>query len=114
MSQMNMYRPGIDVTQPKLVPQVTWRRKEKDEMVGLWKARIYDMHHVMLSVKSTRVPGAMTDEELFAAFAGDSYTIDNERYETEEDYAGLLTEEEKKQLENSLKMDNLEIGDDGM
>ena len=96
MSQMNMYRPRIDVTQAELVPQITWRRKEKAEMVGPWKEKIYDMHHVMLSVKSRRVPGAMTDEELFTASAGDSYTIDNERYETEEDYVGLLIEEEKK------------------
>ena len=69
-------------------------------MVGPWKAKIYDMDHVMLSVKSSvkskRVPWVMTDEQLFAASAGDSYTIDSERYETEEDYAGLLTEEEKK------------------
>lgn len=114
MSQTNMYRPGIDVTQAELVPQITWRRQEKAEMVGPWKAKIYDMHHVMLSVKSRRVPGAMTDEELFAASAGDNYTIDNERYETEEDYAGLLTEEEKRQLESALKMDHLEIGDDGL
>ena len=70
MSQTNMYRPGIDVTQVELVPQITWRRKEKAEMVGPWKAKIYDMHHVMLSVKSRRVSKAMTDEELFAAFAG--------------------------------------------
>ena len=109
-----MYRPGIDVTQVELVPQITWRRQEKAEMVEPWKAKIYDMHHVMLSVKSRRVPEAMNDEELFAASAGDSYTIDNERYETEEDYAGLLIEEEKKQLENTLKMNHLEIGDDGM
>ena len=61
MSQTNMYRHGIDVSQAKLVPQITWRRKEKVEMVGPWKAKIYDMHHVMLSVKSRRVPGAMTE-----------------------------------------------------
>lgn len=114
MSQTNMYRPGIDVTQAELVPQITWRRQEKTEMVGPWKAKIYDMHHVMLSVKSRRVPGAMTDEELFAASAGDTYTADNERDENEDDYAGLLTEDEKRQLENALKMDHLEIGDDGM
>ena len=52
MSQMNMYRPRIDVTQDELVPQITWRRKEKAEMVSPWKGKIYDMRHVMLSVKS--------------------------------------------------------------
>ena len=64
----------------------------------------------MLSVKSRRVPGVMTNEELFVASARYSYTIDNERYETKEDYASLLIEEEEKQLENALKMDHLEIG----
>ncbi|XP_037480547.1 ankyrin repeat domain-containing protein 13B-like, partial [Triticum dicoccoides] len=63
MSQTNIFRPGIDVTQAVLLPQVTWRRQERTEAVGLWKAKVYDMHHVMVSVKSRRVPGAMTDEE---------------------------------------------------
>uniref|UniRef100_A0A803N5P5 Ankyrin repeat domain-containing protein n=1 Tax=Chenopodium quinoa TaxID=63459 RepID=A0A803N5P5_CHEQI len=67
MSQTNTYRPGIDVTQAELVPQVNWRRQERSEMVGNWKGKVYDMLHVMVSVKSRRVPGAMTDEELFAA-----------------------------------------------
>eukprot|EP01018_Ginkgo_biloba_P021254 Gb_33843 [translate_table: standard] len=111
MSQTNMYRPGIDVTQAELVSQLTWRRQEKIEIVGPWKAKIYDMHHVLVSVKSRRVPGAMTDEELFAASA-DTDNTDNDKDEIE-DYAGLLTEEEKRQLENALKMDRLEIGDDG-
>ncbi|PQQ18949.1 ankyrin repeat domain-containing protein 13C-B [Prunus yedoensis var. nudiflora] len=66
MSQTNMYRPGIDVTQADLVPHLNWRRQERTEMVGNWKAKVYDMLHVMVSVKSRRVPGAMTDEELFA------------------------------------------------
>ncbi|KAH9327558.1 hypothetical protein KI387_007736, partial [Taxus chinensis] len=108
MSQTNMYRPGIDVTQAELVPQVNWRRQERAEMVGSWKAKIYDMHHVMVSVKSRRVPGAMTDEELIAASSDD---IENDRDEVE-DYEELLTEEEKRQLESALKMDHLEIGED--
>ncbi|RYQ90959.1 hypothetical protein Ahy_B09g096873 isoform G [Arachis hypogaea] len=57
MSQTNMYRPGIDVTQAELVPHLNWRRQEKTEMVGNWKAKVYDMLHVMVSVKSRRVPG---------------------------------------------------------
>nr|KYP74503.1 Ankyrin repeat domain-containing protein 13B [Cajanus cajan] len=72
MSQTNMYRPGIDVTQAELVPHLNWRRQEKTEMVGNWKAKVYDMLHVMVSVKSRRVPGAMTDEELFAVDDGES------------------------------------------
>ncbi|GLJ04805.1 hypothetical protein SUGI_0003920 [Cryptomeria japonica] len=108
MSQTNMYRPGIDVTQAELIPQVNWRRQERTEMVGPWKAKIYDMHHVMVSVKSRRVPGAMTDDELIAASSED---IETEREELE-DYDGLLTEEEKRQLETALKMDHVEIGED--
>ncbi|TKY64421.1 ankyrin repeat domain-containing protein 13C-B [Spatholobus suberectus] len=57
MSQTNMYRPGIDVTQSELVPHLNWRRQEKTEMVGNWKAKVYDMLHVMVSVKSRRCAG---------------------------------------------------------
>ncbi|MCO5573623.1 hypothetical protein L7F22_027395 [Adiantum nelumboides] len=107
MSQTNMYRPGIDVTQALLVPQLSWRRQEKTEMVGLWKAKVYDMHHVQVSVKSRRVPGAMTDEELFGT--GD---LDGEGVGMDEDYSELLTEDEKKQLESALKMESGEMEDD--
>ncbi|KAJ6857857.1 hypothetical protein NC652_040390 [Populus alba x Populus x berolinensis] len=55
-----MYRPGIDVTQAELIPNLNWRRQERTEMVGNWKAKVYDMLHVMVSVKSRRVP---VDEE---------------------------------------------------
>lgn len=41
---------GIDVTQAKLVSHLNWRRPERTEMVGNWKARVYDMHHIMVSV----------------------------------------------------------------
>ncbi|MBA0841078.1 hypothetical protein Goarm_003594, partial [Gossypium armourianum] len=34
MSQTNIFRPGIDVTQAVLLPQLTWRRQEKAEMVA--------------------------------------------------------------------------------
>ncbi|CAM6021221.1 unnamed protein product [Sphagnum balticum] len=107
MSRTNMYRPGIDVTQAELIAQTTWRRQEKTEMVGAWKAKIYDMHNVQVSVRSRRVPGAMTDEELFA--------VESERQETEaeEDYSNLLTPEEREQLESVLKSDNLANGDEG-
>eukprot|EP00249_Psilotum_nudum_P018095 c26636_g1_i1 orf=850-2967(+) len=107
MSQTNMYRPGIDVTQAELVSHLTWRRQEKTEMVGPWKAKVYDLHHVTVSVKSRRVPGAMTDEELFG-----TSDVDREDCDLEEDYTELLTEEEKKQLETALKMDNSEVDDE--
>ncbi|KAH7415614.1 hypothetical protein KP509_14G053900 [Ceratopteris richardii] len=106
MSQTNMYRPGIDVTQAELHPHMTWRRQEKSEMVGQWKAKLYDMHHVTVSVKSRRVPGAMTDEELF----GDA---DTEREDADlEDFSELLTEEERKQLESALLMEGVDVDKD--
>ncbi|RZC52147.1 hypothetical protein C5167_020573 [Papaver somniferum] len=100
MSQTNMYRPGIDVTQAELIPHINWRRQERTEMVGSWKAKVYDMLHVMVSVKSRRVPGAMTDEELFAA-ENDERTVggaDNDEFDD------VLTAEERKQLDSALRM----------
>ncbi|XP_010262395.1 PREDICTED: ankyrin repeat domain-containing protein 13B-like [Nelumbo nucifera] len=102
MCQTNMYRPGIDVTQAELVPHLNWRRQERTEMVGSWKAKVYDMLHVMVSVKSRRVPGAMTDEELFAA-------EDDERLVNggdHDEYDDILTAEERMQLDSALRMGN--------
>jgi len=91
MFQTNMYRPGIDVTQAELVPNLNWRRQEKTEVVGDWKAKVYDMLNVMVSVKSRRVPGALNDEEVFAKG---------------EDYDDVLTVEERVQLDSALRMGN--------
>ncbi|KAI7726340.1 hypothetical protein M8C21_007996 [Ambrosia artemisiifolia] len=102
MSQTNMYRPGIDVTQAELVPHLNWRRQERTELVGPWKSKVYDMLHVMVSVKSRRVPGAMTDEELFANEHGVENGADNDEYDD------VLTPEEKMQLNSALKMGNSE------
>lgn len=102
MSQTNMYRPGIDVTQAELVPHLNWRRQERTEVVGNWKAKVYDMLHVMVSVKSRRVPGAMTDEELFSV-------EDEERMANggdNDEYDGVLTAEERMQLDSALRMGN--------
>ncbi|KAJ0245080.1 hypothetical protein HA466_0185690 [Hirschfeldia incana] len=105
MSKTSIFRPGIDVTQAVLFPQLTWRRQEKSEMVGQWKAKVYDMHNVVVSIKSRRVPGAMTDEELF------SNNNNNQENETEsEDLGDVLTEDERKQLELALKLDSPEGG----
>jgi len=102
MSQTNMYRPGIDVTQAELVPHLNWRRQERTELVGSWKSKVYDMLHVMVSVKSRRVPGAMTDEELFANEQGVENGVDHDEYDD------VLTPEEKMQLNSALKMGNSE------
>ncbi|CAH9122305.1 unnamed protein product [Cuscuta epithymum] len=97
MSQTNIFRPGIDVTEAVLLPQMTWRRAEKTEMVGSWKAKVYDMHNVIVSIKSRRVPGAMTDDEFFNSC--------NENETEGEDLNEILTEDERKQLEAALKID---------
>ncbi|XP_020094136.1 ankyrin repeat domain-containing protein 13D [Ananas comosus] len=104
MSQTNIFRPGIDVTQAVLLPQLTWRRQERTEMVGPWKAKVYDMHNVVVSVKSRRVPGAMTDEEFFSSC--------NENDTESEEFEEILTEDERKQLENALKMESPDIVDE--
>ncbi|OWM89029.1 ankyrin repeat domain-containing protein 13C-like [Punica granatum] len=105
MSQTNIFRPGIDVTQAVLLPQLTWRRQERTEMVGLWKAKVYDMHNVVVSIKSRRVPGAMTDDEFFSSC--------NENETEGEELDEILTDEERKQLEAAL-LDSAEENGDGM
>ncbi|PIN01283.1 Ankyrin repeat protein [Handroanthus impetiginosus] len=100
MSQTNMYRPGIDVTQAELVPHLNWRRQERTEMVGAWKAKVYDMLHVQVSVKSRRVPGAMTDEELFSVNDEDRLANGGEN----DEYDDVLTAEERMQLDSALRM----------
>ncbi|KAJ9555484.1 hypothetical protein OSB04_010098 [Centaurea solstitialis] len=98
MSQTNIFRPGIDVTQAVLLPQMTWRRQEKTETVGTWKCKVYDMHNVVVSIKSRRVPGAMSDDEFFSSC--------NENETESEELNDILTDEERKQLEAALKMDS--------
>lgn len=96
MFQTNMYRPGIDVTQAELVPHLNWRRQERTEMVGPWKAKVYDMLHVVVSVKSRKVPGAPTEEELIAAAS-------EEEMMSDDGLDHILTAEERKQLDSALK-----------
>ncbi|OMO84470.1 hypothetical protein CCACVL1_10813 [Corchorus capsularis] len=109
MSQTNMYRPGIDVTQAELVPHLNWRRQERSEMVGNWKAKVYDMLHVTVSVKSRRVPGAMTDEELFSVDDEERMANGGEH----DEYDDVLTAEERMQLDSALRMGHSDgFGDD--
>lgn len=105
MSKTNMYRPGIDVTQAELVPHLNWRRQERTEAVGHWKAKVYDMLNVLVTVKSRRVPGAMTDEELFA-MEGEEKNGRGTELDAELDE--VLTAEERKQLDSALRMGNQE------
>ncbi|CAI9776958.1 unnamed protein product [Fraxinus pennsylvanica] len=104
MSQTNIFRPGIDVTKAVLLPQTTWRRQDKTEMVGPWKAKVYDMHNVVVSIKSRRVPGALTDDELFNS--------GNENETEKEEVNDILTDEEKWQLEVALKLDSSDLNNE--
>lgn len=106
MSKTNIFRPGIDVTQAVVLPQLTWRRQEKTEMVGPWKAKVYDMHNVVVSIKSRRVPGAMTDDEFFSSC--------NENETESEEFDEILSEDERKQLEAALKLDSVEENGDSL
>ncbi|XP_061358709.1 uncharacterized protein LOC133302894 isoform X2 [Gastrolobium bilobum] len=104
MSKTNIFRPGIDVTQAVLLPQLTWRRQERTEMVGSWKAKVYDMHNVVVSIKSRGVPGAMTDDELFSSC--------NENETESEELNDILTEDERRQLEDALRLDSSELNNE--
>ncbi|KAL2507304.1 Ankyrin repeat family protein [Forsythia ovata] len=73
-------------------------------MVGPWKAKVYDMHNVVASIKSRRVPGAMTDDELFNS--------SNENEAESEELDDILTEEEKRQLEIALKLDSSDLSNE--
>ncbi|KAL3614298.1 hypothetical protein CASFOL_042372 [Castilleja foliolosa] len=41
-NQTTIYRPGMDVIKAELISRTNWRRQEKIENVGEWKARVYD------------------------------------------------------------------------
>uniref|UniRef100_M4DET1 Ubiquinone biosynthesis monooxygenase COQ6, mitochondrial n=2 Tax=Brassica campestris TaxID=3711 RepID=M4DET1_BRACM len=92
MCRSNIFRPGIDVTQAVLNPQTNWRRQEKSEMVGPWRAKVYEMNNVVVSIKSRKVPGSSGDKENGGG-GGDDELCD------------VLTDEEQKQLEAALKLD---------
>ncbi|PRQ28420.1 putative ankyrin repeat domain-containing protein [Rosa chinensis] len=54
-SQTSVYRPGMDVTRAELIGRTNWRRQEKTESVGEWKARVFEMHNVVFSFRSRKV-----------------------------------------------------------
>ncbi|KAJ7946298.1 Ankyrin repeat domain-containing protein [Quillaja saponaria] len=60
-SQTSVYRPGMDVTKAELVGRTNWRRQEKTESVGEWKARVYEIHNVIFSFRSRKVVGGDAD-----------------------------------------------------
>ncbi|KAE9602051.1 hypothetical protein Lal_00040761 [Lupinus albus] len=54
-SQTSVYRPGMDVTNAELVRRTNWRKQEKTESVGEWKAKVYEMNNVVFSFRSRKV-----------------------------------------------------------
>ncbi|RDY09576.1 Ankyrin repeat domain-containing protein 13C, partial [Mucuna pruriens] len=60
-SQSSVYRPGMDVTKAELVGRTNWRRQEKMENVGEWKARVYEVHNVVFSFRSRKVAAGESD-----------------------------------------------------
>ncbi|KAH7837717.1 hypothetical protein Vadar_017174 [Vaccinium darrowii] len=54
-AQTSVYRPGMDVTQAELVGRTNWRRQEKTESVGEWKARVYEVHNVVFTYRSRKI-----------------------------------------------------------
>ncbi|KAL1372694.1 hypothetical protein HN51_002799 [Arachis hypogaea] len=60
-AQTSVYRPGMDVTRAELVGRTNWRRQEKTESVGEWKAKVYEVHNVIFSFRSRKVAGVDSD-----------------------------------------------------
>ncbi|XP_062088383.1 uncharacterized protein LOC133794958 [Humulus lupulus] len=60
-SQTSVYRPGMDVTKAELVGRTNWRRQEKTENVGEWKARVYEVQNVLFSFRSRKVANGDAD-----------------------------------------------------
>ncbi|KAL2931439.1 Ankyrin repeat domain-containing protein 13C-A [Bienertia sinuspersici] len=61
-SQTSVYRPGMDVTKAELIPRTNWRRQDKVESVGEWKAKVYDVQNVVFSFRSRKV--SSRDEQV--------------------------------------------------
>lgn len=60
-SQTSVYRPGMDVTKAELVGRTNWRRQEKTESVGEWKAKVYEVQNVVFSFRSRKVAHGEND-----------------------------------------------------
>ncbi|GMH05302.1 hypothetical protein Nepgr_007142 [Nepenthes gracilis] len=60
-AQTSVYRPGMDVTKAELVSRTNWRRQEKTETVGEWKAKVYEVQNVVFSFRSRKVTNSEND-----------------------------------------------------
>lgn len=61
-SQTSVYRPGMDVTRAELVSRTNWRRQEKTETVGEWKAKVYEVQNVFFSFRSRKVSSSSDND----------------------------------------------------
>ncbi|CAI9756615.1 unnamed protein product [Fraxinus pennsylvanica] len=64
-NQTSVYRPGMDVTKAELVGRTNWRRQEKTESVGEWKAKVYEMHNVIFTFRSRKINAGENREDPF-------------------------------------------------
>ncbi|KAK7279120.1 hypothetical protein RJT34_24165 [Clitoria ternatea] len=96
-SRSEVVTVGIDVSQAVLVPQLTWGKKERKEMLGAWKTKVYDMQNVVVSMKSKRLPGPPTPPLVEANKVTSSKEGNNEGK-----IEDILTDDERKQLEAAL------------
>lgn len=62
-SQTSMYRPGMDVTKAELIGRKNWRKQDKTENVGEWKAKVYEVQNVLFSFKSRKVAAGESSSE---------------------------------------------------
>ncbi|KAL6573845.1 hypothetical protein OROHE_001387 [Orobanche hederae] len=64
--QTSVYRPGMDVTKAELIGRTNWRRQEKTESVGEWKAKVYEMHNVTFTFRSRKVNAVGNRDDPFS------------------------------------------------
>ncbi|KAK9146178.1 hypothetical protein Sjap_006081 [Stephania japonica] len=102
LSRSKVSRPGINMTRAVLVPQMNWRRNERSEMVGKWKAKVYDLHNVVFSVRSRQVLKSNNNMTTHADIEAD---IEAEAEVTVEEYEELLSEDERRQLEMAFEVE---------
>ncbi|XP_077242202.1 uncharacterized protein LOC143882622 isoform X2 [Tasmannia lanceolata] len=62
-AQTSVYRPGMDVTRAELVGRTNWRRQERTESVGEWKARVYEIHNVVFSFRTRKIAAYSPSDE---------------------------------------------------
>ncbi|KAG6392342.1 hypothetical protein SASPL_146559 [Salvia splendens] len=77
-NQTSVYRPGMDVTKAELIGRTNWRRQEKTESVGEWKARVYEMHNVMFTFRSRKVNAGERRDDPFSPTCVLPLEIDDE------------------------------------